>query len=303
MNASTANGPALQILFYNTDRDRHPDWMRALHEALPGAAIRIWQPGDTAPADYALVWQQPAEVLQPERGLKAVFNLGAGVDASLRQLTHRPDLPLIRIDDGAMAIQMAEYACYGVLHFFRQFDRYRRQADKQEWIKHPPLDKSQFTIGILGLGVLGSRVAQALRHFEFPVLGWTRGPRAAGDIPTCHGEEGLRQVLNRSQVLICMLPLTGETRGYKAGKWERTKVLNCRRRATSSISRAGRIWYRTICWRPSAAAIWPARCSTYSRKSLCRRSIRSGRNPVLQSRRIFRQEPYAPKPYGKLRTR
>ena len=78
MNASTANGPALQILFYNTDRDRHPDWMRALHEALPGAAIRIWQPGDTAPADYALVWQQPAEVLQPERGLKAVFNLGAG---------------------------------------------------------------------------------------------------------------------------------------------------------------------------------------------------------------------------------
>ena len=213
MNASTANGPALQILFYNTDRDRHPDWMRALHEALPGAAIRIWQPGDTAPADYALVWQQPAEVLRPERGLKAVFNLGAGVDASLRQLTHRPDLPLIRIDDGAMAIQMAEYACYGVLHFFRQFDRYRRQADKQEWIKHPPLDKSQFTIGILGLGVLGSRVAQALRHFEFPVLGWTRGPRAAGDIPTCHGEEGLRQVLNRSQVLICMLPLTGETRG------------------------------------------------------------------------------------------
>ncbi|RXZ31098.1 glyoxylate/hydroxypyruvate reductase A [Oxalobacteraceae bacterium CAVE-383] len=213
MIATAPGTQNLQILFYNPDPDGHAGWLQLLREALPGAVVRLWQPGDSAPADYALVWQQPAALLEPERGLKAVFNLGAGVDAVLKQLKHRPDLPLIRIDDGAMAIQMAEYACYGVLHYFRQFDRYGRQARDGEWTRHAPLDKSQFTVGILGLGVLGSRVAQALRHFDFPVLGWTRGPRPASDIQTFHGAHGLGQLLRRCRVAICMLPLTEETRG------------------------------------------------------------------------------------------
>ncbi|HEY4316629.1 MAG TPA: glyoxylate/hydroxypyruvate reductase A [Herbaspirillum sp.] len=203
----------LHVLFHNSDPDSHAGWLQLLREALPGAAVRLWQPGDDAPADYALVWQQPAALLQQPRGLKAVFNLGAGVDAILRQLASQPDLPLIRIDDGAMAIQMAEYACYGVLHYFRQFDRYAIQARGAEWTKLVPRDKTQFRIGILGLGVLGTRVAQALRHFDFPVLGWTRGARAATDIPAVHGADGLRQLLRVSNVVICMLPLTGETRG------------------------------------------------------------------------------------------
>jgi glyoxylate/hydroxypyruvate reductase A len=203
----------LQVLFYNPDPDSHAGWLQLLGEALPGAVVRLWQPGDDAAADYALVWQQPAALLQKPRGLKAVFNLGAGVDAVLKQLAGQPDLPLIRIDDGAMAIQMAEYACYGVLHYFRQFDRYGQQARDGQWIRHAPRDKSQFTIGILGLGVLGSRIAQALRHFDFPVQGWTRSPRPASDIPVFHGPDGLRQLLRSSNLVVCMLPLTGETRG------------------------------------------------------------------------------------------
>jgi glyoxylate/hydroxypyruvate reductase A len=213
MSQSAAITRPSQILFYNADPDSHAGWLQLLGEALPGATVRLWQPGDEAPADYALVWQQPAALLQAPRGLKAVFNLGAGVDAVLRQLAQQPALPLIRIDDGAMAIQMAEYACYGVLHYFRQFDRYGRQARDGQWIRHGWRDKSQFTIGILGLGVLGSRIAQALRHFDFPVVGWTRGPRAGADIPTFHGADGLRQVLRRSNIVICILPLTDETRG------------------------------------------------------------------------------------------
>jgi glyoxylate/hydroxypyruvate reductase A len=213
MSHSAATMRPLHVLFYNADTASHAGWLQLWRDALPGAVVRLWQPGDDAAADYALIWQQPPELLRQARGLKAVFNLGAGVDAVLKQVASQPDLPLIRIDDGAMAIQMAEYACYGVLHYFRQFDRYARQARDGEWTKHPPRDKAQCKIGILGLGVLGSRVAQALRHFDFPVLGWTRGPRAAADIPTVHGADGLRQLLRDSNVVICMLPLTAETRG------------------------------------------------------------------------------------------
>jgi glyoxylate/hydroxypyruvate reductase A len=213
MRLSAATMRPLQILFFNPDPDSHAGWLQLLTAALPDAAVRLWQRGDNASADYALVWQQPPELLQAPRGLKAVFNLGAGVDAVLKQLTQQPELPLIRIDDGAMAIQMAEYACYGVLHYFRQFDRYGQQARDGQWIRLAPRDKSQFTVGILGLGVLGSRIAQALRHFDFPVQGWTRGPRPASDIPTFHGADGLQQILRTSNVLVCILPLTGETRG------------------------------------------------------------------------------------------
>jgi glyoxylate/hydroxypyruvate reductase A len=203
----------LQILFFNSDPESHAGWLQLLSAALPGATVRLWQPGDDAPADYALVWQQPPELLQKPRGLKAVFNLGAGVDAVLKQLAQQPELPLIRIDDGAMAIQMAEYACYGVLHYFRQFDRYGQQARDSQWVRLAPRDKSQFTVGILGLGVLGTRIGQALRHFDFPVQGWTRGPRPQSDIPSFHGADGLQQILRTSNVLVCILPLTGETRG------------------------------------------------------------------------------------------
>ena len=207
----------MRILFYNADLASHADWLRLLHAALPTAEIRVWHNDDQAPADYALVWQPPAALLQTPRGLKAVFNLGAGVDAILKQLALLPESPtdfqLIRIDDGAMAIQMAEYVCYGVLHYFRQFNRYAEQARDGTWLGLPSRDKSQFTIGLLGCGVLGSRIAQALRHFDFPVQAWTRSAKQLPDIRCLHGAAGLQQLLASSSVLVCILPLTDETRG------------------------------------------------------------------------------------------
>jgi glyoxylate/hydroxypyruvate reductase A len=212
MTQSVTKMGILRILFYSADPESHAEWLLLLRTALPDADIRLWQPGDNAPADYALVWQPPAELLQAPRALKAIFNLGAGVDAILKQALPS-DVPLIRIDDGAMAIQMAEYVTYGVLHHFRQFDRYAQQARDQQWLPLPLHDKSQFRIGILGLGVLGARIAKALQHFEFPVQAWTRSPKQIPDVTTFHGDAGLKQLLADSNVLVCCLPLTRETRG------------------------------------------------------------------------------------------
>jgi glyoxylate/hydroxypyruvate reductase len=206
-------GTEMQILFYTADQRSNDGWLQTLRTTLPEANIRLWQSGDDAPADYALVWNPPAALLQQPRGLKAVFNLGAGVDAILKQEALPPDLPLIRIDDGAMAIQMAEYVTYGVLHYFRQFDRYAQQARDGRWQPLAPRSKADFKVGILGLGILGSRIAASLTHFGFPVQGWSRTPKQLPDVEAHHGADGLAQLLKTSNVLVCILPLTDETRG------------------------------------------------------------------------------------------
>lgn len=203
----------MRILFYNADTQHDDIWLSNLRAVLPQADIRTWHAGDHAPADYAVVWRPPAAVLQERAGLKAVFNLGAGVDAILQLDALPASLPLIRIDDGGMAIQMAEYATHAVLRYFRRFDDYERLADKATWAQLTPFDKPDFGIGILGLGVLGKRIADSLLHFGFPVHSWSRTAKDTAGVKSYAGEQQLDAFLRASRVLICMLPLTPETTG------------------------------------------------------------------------------------------
>lgn len=203
----------MRILFYSPDIHLHAQWINTLQAALPTADIRVWQQGDNAPADYAAVWKPLPGMLGHRAGLKAVFNLGAGVDAILALSDLPRDIPLIRIDDGGMAVQMAEYVTYAVLQHYRGFDRYAAQARRAHWDKLPPRQKSACRIGILGLGVLGSRIADSLVHFGFPVHGWCRRPKEHATIPVFYGNESLTAFLAQSDMLVCALPLTDATHG------------------------------------------------------------------------------------------
>lgn len=118
----------MEIIFYHQTFDT-PFWIRELEKQLPGARVREWKAGDNQPADYALVWHPPVEMLQG-RALKAVFALGAGVDSILSKLRDHPDMlplsiPLFRLEDTGMGRQMQEYAVSQVLHWFRRFDDYQ----------------------------------------------------------------------------------------------------------------------------------------------------------------------------------
>jgi glyoxylate/hydroxypyruvate reductase A len=179
---------------------------------MPAAEVRIWQDGDDAPADYAVVWKPPREMLQPARGLKAIFNIGAGVDAILELGDGLPaDLPVIRLDDAGMGVQMAEYVTHAVLRYFRRFDEYDAQARAGQWRFLKPYSKADFTVGILGLGLLGSRIAASLTQLEFPLCGWSRSAKDLPGIACHHGEDGLDTFLRASRVVVCVLPLTPET--------------------------------------------------------------------------------------------
>ena len=163
-------------------------------------------------ADVALVWKPHAEFFSQQTALKAIFNLGAGVDALLDLPTLPRTVPLIRLEDAGMAQPMAEYVLAAVLRAYRGFPRYAAQQRQAQWAPHRTPQKSEFPIGVLGIGEIGSAVGQHLSAAGFSVRGYSRSPRAVDGITTFAGEQ-LPQFLAGLKVLVSLMPLTADNRG------------------------------------------------------------------------------------------
>ncbi len=205
---------AMKITFCCTDTKSEP-WLEGLSAALPGADISVWQPG-AAQADYAVVWAPPQHFMDEQPGLKALFNIGAGVDALLK-LRLPPATHVVRLDDAGMAVQMAEYVCHAVIRHFREFDGYEADMQAGRWGYRKPRLRSDFAIGVMGLGVLGERVARALAQFDFPINGWSRSPKVIEGVKAFSGDEGFNDFLAASRVLVNLLPLTPDTANIMNG--------------------------------------------------------------------------------------
>lgn len=189
-----------------------------MRKRLPEANIRQWQPGDDKPADYALVWQPPFEMLAKRQDLRGVFALGAGVDAILAQERANPGtlpkgVPLVRLEDTGMALQMEEYAAAAALRYFRRFDEYDLQQRQGVWQYLAPHDASQFVVGVLGAGVLGGKVAERLASFGLQVRCWSRTEKHYSDVQSFFGQDQFASFLQGTQLLINLLPNTPETVG------------------------------------------------------------------------------------------
>ncbi|WP_342618911.1 glyoxylate/hydroxypyruvate reductase A [Rhodoferax sp. GW822-FHT02A01] len=199
----------MRISFCCTDTPAEP-WLNDLGAALPGAEVSLWQPGAAA-ADYGVVWMPPQAFFDEQPQLRAAFNIGAGVDALLR-LNVAPSTRLVRLDDAGMGAQMAEYVCHALIRHYRGFDRYDQQKSQAVWEQHEVLPRSAMPVGIMGLGVLGERVARAVAQFDFPVNGWSRSAKDIPCVRCFHGEQGLSDFLAASKVLVSVLPSTPQTR-------------------------------------------------------------------------------------------
>jgi len=192
------------------------EWRAALAAALPEAAIGVWPDGPCEP-DYVLVWKPPADMFARVRPGKAIFNLGAGVEALLAAPMLPTDVPVIRLEDAGMAEQMGEYVALAVLRAYREADAYAAQQRAQRWQPRPRIAKSAFGVGVLGFGVLGRAVAGALAPFGFPLRGWSRERKRSPGVESFAGRAGLQPFLAASNVLVCVLPSTPETRGLLGG--------------------------------------------------------------------------------------
>jgi len=201
-------------IVFQSDTDDPGPWREALTRALPRLDFRVWpQAGRLEEIDYALVWKPPPGMLRSLPRLKAILSLGAGVDHILRDPQLPTAVPITRMVDAGLAVQMSEYALYGLLHFHRHMDRYAEQQRAGQWRQLAAVTPQARTVGVMGLGVLGADFARKAVALGFRVLGWGRSPRRIENVETFAGTAAMSDFLARAQVLVNFLPLTPETHG------------------------------------------------------------------------------------------
>ena len=198
----------MRVTFCCTNTNAQP-WLEGLRAALPNAEVAQWALGASL-ADYAVVWAPPQQFLDEQVNLKGIFNIGAGVDA-LMTLRLPAGVPVVRLDDAGMSVQMAEYVCHTVIRHFREFNAYEADVADGKWSYRKPHARADFPVGVMGLGVLGERVAHVLNQFEFPVLGWSRSAKTIQGVQCFSGDDELKKFLAGTRILVCLLPLTPET--------------------------------------------------------------------------------------------
>ncbi len=184
-------------------------WIEGLRAALPQAQVEVWQAGAPS-ADHAVVWAPPQQFFDEQNQLRGIFNIGAGVDALLK-LRLPAQATVVRLNDAGMSAQMAEYVCHAVIRHFREFDAYEADIRQRQWSYRKPRERNDFPVGVMGLGVLGQRVARCLALFDFPVNGWSRSAKLIDGVRGFTGAAAFPEFLGASRVLVNLLPLTPQT--------------------------------------------------------------------------------------------
>jgi glyoxylate/hydroxypyruvate reductase A len=183
---------------------------------------------DPAEVHYAAVWKPVRGELSAFPNLKVIFNLGAGVDALLAdQLL--PDVPLVRVAVDDLTNRMMEYVVLHVLMHHRQEPYLRQSQHQKRWAPKYQWPAAALSVGIMGLGTLGARAAEVLRQIGFRVSGWSRSPRQIDGVCCFAGHAQRDAFLRQTDILVCLLPLTPDTRGILNrdlfGKLNRTSPL------------------------------------------------------------------------------
>ncbi|MBD0270441.1 MAG: glyoxylate/hydroxypyruvate reductase A [Acetobacteraceae bacterium] len=199
----------------STDPPAMEDWRAALLAEEPGLDIRMFpDSGDPAAIEAAVVWtSHDMAELRRYPNLRLVVSMGAGVDHLLRPPGPPPGVPVARLKDARLTQGMTEWVLLNVLRFHRQDLEYRSLQAGRRWEELPAPDTARRRVGILGLGELGGAAAAALLALGFPVMGWSRAPKDRPGVECFHGASGFDAMLRRADVLVCLLPLTPETRG------------------------------------------------------------------------------------------
>lgn len=176
------------------------------------APVKVHEVADAPACRYALVWGAQPALYAGQPALRAVFSMGAGVEHLLRDAALPAELPLIRLEDAGMAVQMAGYAVWGVLRHLRRFEdsaaAARRGEDWGGW-RSPPATGAR--VGVMGLGVMGQATLAALAPLGFALRGWSRSPREIAGVECHAGMAALDRFLDGLDALVCVLPHTPDT--------------------------------------------------------------------------------------------
>src|SRR5215831_16569069 len=204
---------AMALLFRSTV-DSAARWRTQLGRLSSELEVRVWpEIGDPAEIDYALVWRPEPGLLASLPNLKLILSLGAGVDHILCDPGLPRGVPIVRLVDPYMTDAMSEYVILQVLRLHRRDLEYRAQQEAEIWRELDQKNAVERTVGILGFGELGQDAAGKLTQLGFDVALWGRRPRSVEGLLGYAGDAGLLALLGRSEILVCLLPLTDVTAG------------------------------------------------------------------------------------------
>jgi glyoxylate/hydroxypyruvate reductase len=203
----------MAMLFRSTV-DSAARWRAQLTKLREALDIRVWPDiGDPAEIDYALIWRPEPGFLASLPNLKLILSLGAGVDHLLGDPRLPHHLPIVRLVDPHMTAAMSEYVVLQVLRLHRHDLDYRAQQQERVWRELDQKNAADRRVGILGFGELGRDAAKKLKALGFDVAAWSRSEKTAAGVESYAGADGLRHLLGRSEIVVCLLPLTSETEG------------------------------------------------------------------------------------------
>jgi glyoxylate/hydroxypyruvate reductase A len=189
-------------------------WRPLLSGLLPEHEIRYWpEIGDRNAIEYALVWHPEPGLLATLPNLRMIFGLGAGIDHLLRDPDLPRDVPIVRLVDPYMTDAMSEYVALSVLRLHRQDLDYLAQQRAAEWREREQKNAAERPVGLLGFGTLGQDAGRKLRALGFEVAGWSRTGKPVSGFASFTGADGLDRLLARSEIIVCLLPLTAATSG------------------------------------------------------------------------------------------
>jgi glyoxylate/hydroxypyruvate reductase len=201
------------VAFFSVN-DSLSRWLPALQRNVPDVEWRIAPDlGDPDEIDAALVWRPPPGWLASLPNLKLILSQGAGVDHILVDPLLPQHVPIIRLVDPYMTKSMVEYVTFQVLRLHLKEPDFRRQQRDHVWRQLVPPSARDRRVGILGLGELGAACAATLTSLGFDVAGWSRSPKQLPGVTSFSGPEQYPAFLTRSEILVCLVPLTPETRG------------------------------------------------------------------------------------------
>jgi glyoxylate/hydroxypyruvate reductase len=202
----------MSLLLVAQHREMEP-FKSAIQRADPNIEVEIWPSvKNRARVQFALAWHHPKNVFGQYPNLKVISSLGAGANHLLQDETIPHSIRFVRASTPSLASQMSDYVTLTALNLMRRTETYIKQQQKSIWKRHEAYPKKEMTAGIMGLGKLGSIVARRLLHNGLNVCGWSKSKKKLNGVET-FSESELHAFLSRTNMLICLLPLTKETEG------------------------------------------------------------------------------------------
>ena len=190
-------------------------WKHALRAAMPQEEILAFSEltnEQRRAVNFAIVANPDPADIAALPGLTWIHSLWAGVERLVLELGDKAP-PIVRLKDPELSRVMAEAVLAWTYYLQRDMPAYRDNQQKTLWQEFDYRHPREMTIGLLGLGALGTAAAERLRHAGFNVAGWSRSAKAIGGVETLTGDDGLQTLLEKSDILVCLVPLTDATRG------------------------------------------------------------------------------------------